>query len=528
MPEVLSRFQQKTSEIWTNLDKSQKNRIYIISSILVVAITIFIVMSTRTSYVTLINSNDSKEIKEIIRLLEDERIKFKLSQDQKTILVDSKSMNKAKVAIAKSDTLRFGGSIFADAFSKIKINTTESDKRKLWEDTEERIIAERLKMLDNIEDASVDLALPKDSLFLLEGETPKRPTASVMIKPKEKLTSKQVQAVVMMVARSVENLDPKDISVVDNNLNELNPLTGDEPIDIANSQYDLRMKRQKELENNVYKMFTGQFESFDSIAVVANPVLDFDKLKSKSKEISNPAGQDEGALISSDITTENLVNGGANGVPGTDTNPGNTDSPAYQVGNGDNSQYNKKHEIKNFEYNEVLKEEEKATGQLMPDKSTMAINLKYGERVVDEELINEEINKVKQIASSATGIPVANIVVHKFKKAAPPAPAQKQLADTIRQMVNDYGLFAVMLLLIIGLMLAAIPKKKRTQELEPALEQAAATGPRFVVPEMQEDPLPEIGFEERSEVKKQIDKFVKQKPEAVAQLLRNWLSDDWD
>ena len=31
-----------------------------------------------------------------------------------------------------------------------------------------------------------------------------------------------------------------------------------------------------------------------------------------------------------------------------------------------------------------------------------------------------------------------------------------------------------------------------------------------------------------SEVKKQIDKFVKHKPEAVAQLLRNWLADDWN
>jgi flagellar M-ring protein FliF len=53
-----------------------------------------------------------------------------------------------------------------------------------------------------------------------------------------------------------------------------------------------------------------------------------------------------------------------------------------------------------------------------------------------------------------------------------------------------------------------------------------ATGPRFVIPE--EEPVPEIELEERSEIKKQIDKFVRQKPDAVAQLLRNWLSDDWD
>ena len=43
-----------------------------------------------------------------------------------------------------------------------------------------------------------------------------------------------------------------------------------------------------------------------------------------------------------------------------------------------------------------------------------------------------------------------------------------------------------------------------------------------------DDMLPEIEIEEKSEVKKQIDKFVKKKPEAVAQLLRNWLADEWD
>ena len=76
----------------------------------------------------------------------------------------------------------------------------------------------------------------------------------------------------------------------------------------------------------------------------------------------------------------------------------------------------------------------------------------------------------------------------------------------------------------------AIPRKK--QEEQPEMEQAMAA---LQVPEDQSllflsrsDPIPEIELEERSEIKKQIDKFVKQKPDSVAQLLRNWLSDEWD
>ena len=40
--------------------------------------------------------------------------------------------------------------------------------------------------------------------------------------------------------------------------------------------------------------------------------------------------------------------------------------------------------------------------------------------------------------------------------------------------------------------------------------------------------LEEIDFDDRSEARKMIEKFVDEKPEAVAQLLRNWLNEDWE
>ena len=40
-------------------------------------------------------------------------------------------------------------------------------------------------------------------------------------------------------------------------------------------------------------------------------------------------------------------------------------------------------------------------------------------------------------------------------------------------------------------------------------------------------PLEDIEYEEGSEALKAINKFVDENPEAVANLLRNWLSDEW-
>ena len=39
--------------------------------------------------------------------------------------------------------------------------------------------------------------------------------------------------------------------------------------------------------------------------------------------------------------------------------------------------------------------------------------------------------------------------------------------------------------------------------------------------------LEEIGVEDKSEARKIVEKFVEDNPEAAANLLRNWLSEDW-
>ncbi len=533
MPEFLSRFQQQFQEFWQNLDKSQKNRLYItgvISALVVIAGIYFI---TRTTYVPLISNADTKEIKEMTKILDDKKLKYQLADSGASILIDQRSNNQAQAALIQGGYPKSSGVTFEDAFKLIKITTTESEKRKIWQREEESNISAKLKALDsNIKDAWVSLALPEPSVFIGD-KSKQKPTASVTVTPKTELTPKQVQGIVMMVARSVENLSPKDVTVIDNKLNILNSDTGDEYIDRTNNQYEMTLKKKSELEKNILNLLNLQSDNYDNIRVVVNPVLDFNKEESQKQDISRPNGMDTGALISTQETKENLVNGAQGGAPGIDTNPGTTNAPSYPTGTGNNSTYNKSSITQNYDYTRTATKVEKALGNLIPDQTTAAVILGYGRRVTDEAKLSQEfIDQVKDITSKATGIPANNITVSKFK-IAPTETTQTQMSDRIRQFINDYGMFAIMLLLIIGLAIAAIPRRKKVEEPEPALDEVAATatatvGPRFIVPDTPSENLPEIELEERSEVKKQIDKFVKQKPEAVAQLLRNWLSDEWD
>lgn len=520
MPEVFSRLQQQIMELWKNLDKSQKNRIFITSGILIIVITVGIVMLTKTTYVPLMTLDDPKDATEIEKALQEKEIKYKLG-DGGRILVDTRDKNKAEFAVA-SEGLTSGGMTFEDAWNLLNITSTESDKKHLWDNFKRNNLIAKLKMFDNVKDADVDLTKPEDSLFF-SGSSENEAKAFVRISPKGEISSEQVQGIVSVVASCIEGLKPSNVTVVDSNFNILSSDTTND-IGITTNQFKLKLKIKEEIENSVKRLYAGRSDIFDNISVVANPVLQLDKVKSTTNEVLKPTGIDE-AIISSEDKKEILENGTPNGEPGMGSNPG--DAPSYPIDAGEDSSYENTVKIRNYDYTRKLTEEEKAYGTVDSEKSSMTVALLYGQRVKDDSKITIEfIEQVKQDVSTATGISTANISVNKYPL-APIEVTPVPVAEMMRELMDTYGFFALMLILIIGLMVAVLPRKKKNEDddLVPGL--AAAGVPAFSMAENGGD-IAEIDMEEHSEVKKQIEKFVKQKPEAVANLLRNWLSDDWD
>lgn len=246
MPEVLSRMQQQVTDFWKNLDKSQKTRLLVTSGILVIVLTLAIVMLTRTTYVPLITVEDPESISAIEEALKEKNIKYKHGEG-KRILVDSKDKNKAEFALA-STGLTETGMTFEDAWSLLKVSSSESDKKQLWQNFKKNSLIAKLKMFDNVKDADVELTIPEDSMFFIEKKSEAK--ASVRINPKGEITPEQVEGIVMVVASSIEGLDPKNVTVVDNNFNILNQDLSD-GMNIPSSQYKLKLRIKEELEKNI-------------------------------------------------------------------------------------------------------------------------------------------------------------------------------------------------------------------------------------------------------------------------------------
>lgn len=528
MPEFLTRMLKPLLDFWKGLDKSQKTRIYIITGIVAVSVGIGLFLLTRPTYTTVIQDASSEDVAAMQKILSDKGISYKLTDDKSGIIVNEKDSDEAHFELGSAGYPK-NGLDFADALSDIKINTTESDKKHIWQQLDESDIARQLKLFQNVKDASVTIVRPEKTL-LIDDSNSKDAKASVVITPKDDISPKQADSMVKIVASSVEGLDPKNVTVVDNKGNILNDDSTGDDMDKTSTQYDMKMKVKNDLEKSLRNVLNDdQFDSFDTAKVVVHPVLDFDTLTQSSKEYTNPNGGDTGAVVSSQVSKENLQNGSTGGTPGVNANPGTT--PSYPQGTDSAKSYTKSDATTNYQYNETDKQSEKSLGEPIPEKSSAAITLLYGNRVPDDSKLTADlITQVKNLASTATGIPAENISVTKLK-IQPPIVEKPSMADTIKSLVSNYGLLALLLLMVIAAIIIAIPRKSKQQVLEPAFavdDDTITAASKFAYNDIKSDPVPEIDTEERSEVKKQIDKFVKQKPDAVAQLLRNWLTDDYE
>ena len=121
--------------------------------------------------------------------------------------------------------------------------------------------------------------------------------------------------------------------------------------------------------------------------------------------------------------------------------------------------------------------------------------------------------------ANATGFPEANISIIAYDE---PIFQYSSGGRTL----SDYLqiILAVLILLLLGYVVFRSTRKEKQAEME---EELSVESLLESTKENQE-PLEDIGYNEKSETRLLIEKFVEEKPEAAASLLRNWLNEEWE
>ena len=254
----------------------------------------------------------------IVAELEKMNIPYKYSEGGAAVLVPADRVYDARLKLA-SQGLPKGGNVGFELMENQKLGSSQFIEQVNFQRAMEGELARSIESVSAVQAARVHLAMPKDSIFVSEQ---KSPTASVLLNlhPGRTLDPQQVSAIVHLVASSVPELSPKNVTLVDQNGSLLSDTTksasatGMDPTQIKYVQ-DLQQSVVKRIES-IISPIVGS----GNVRAEATADVDFSRSE-QAVESYKPNQSPDAITIRSQQTSESL-SGGANagGVPGALSN----------------------------------------------------------------------------------------------------------------------------------------------------------------------------------------------------------------
>lgn len=529
---------------------TQRILIIAVVALTVVLLVVFANMAGQVEYTSLFTGLTDEEAGQVLAALEEQGVPVKTGPNG-TLLVPADQAQELRYRLTTeglpgTDDLDF--TLYSENASSF--GATDQDKTFYEQAQLQRNLALTINRMDKIKSSTVLLALAEDSPYVLTGDQPADSTASILVTlkdPSEPLTESDVAAIRSMVSKAVPSLAADNISIVDQNMRSYG-VDGENGTTTLEEQFNLQREVSKTLEQQVITLLTPVFGP-ENISASVNVILDFDKTTTNTLTLSPPTNQAEnmGIITSMRLTAERLqgANSVAEGEPGMDPNGG---APTYQEiddAAGDSTYYNAVTEV-NAEVNEVSEQIENAQGDITDISCTVILN--GGEEL--EDILPE----VQSQVATAIGVPL-NMITVSAMPFEQNAQYEQYLADQqaeaerLRQREMIMTLAVPLIIaagLIIGVLLvigylrrkkreadeeAARLEAERLAEEERARAEAEAEARREagivdieIGDETEEEDLSGM-LKDRNETLMNVRKLVEEDSAAIAQLLRNWLSD---
>ena len=350
------------------------------------------------------------------------------------------------------------------------------------------------------------------------------------------MSRSQAKSIAQYMATTLGNKTLNNITIIDNAGNTL--FSGNEEdsaAGVATANQEIKQNAEQAMADKVKKVLeSGDTQSvFDNVTVGVNLTMDFSQESSVDYRYYVEDGRSEG-YKDSETTKKTESTGGVQGVPGTDSN----DDTTYVVQDNNYSHSKSSEVTTDYLPNETITNKTGEQGKT--DLTTSSISIvatnavTYNEDVLKangtldnmtfDEYRAQNSNRVQQdvdptiitAVSQATGIPEANISIIAYD--VPYFEYSKN-----QRSLTDY--LQIIIALLVFLLLGFVVFRSLRRDEEEDVEQEVTVDQ--LLENQPDEELEDIGFNEKSEARILIEKFVDEKPEAVANLLRNWLNEDW-
>jgi len=163
---------------------------------------------------TVIYSNlELKDAANVIARLKELAIPYEIRDEGRAIAVPKEKADQARIGLAEKK-LPAGGQVGWEIFDESRLGATDFDRRIQLIRAISGELSRNIQRIEGVEDARVQVVIPETQLF---AATVAPVTAAVLLRLRSgyELAPEKIDGIVHLVASSVENLQPQNITVID-------------------------------------------------------------------------------------------------------------------------------------------------------------------------------------------------------------------------------------------------------------------------------------------------------------------------
>jgi len=553
MPDQLKQVADPIKQRWDVLTPPQRYKLLGVIAVVLIALALTAFIAFRPRWETIVSGQDMQAIQPMLVALDNAGIRNRPINHGSGLQVDARHWQEAIAVInvegAAPNSEHF---TWANALDT-GLGTTDDERRRRDILGMEGQIERQLAMMHGVNTAIVNLSVPTSRPF--DRNAP-QPSAAVALNVSQDFSPMQGREMAMLVARNVSRLEPDSVIIMDqfarsiwNGADDVQ----DNPVSTAHQMRD-------QFRNQAVMALRQNFSLvFDEIDVVFNPVFDDTLLTEEVITIFTPSeGVDGRGIPHLDRGARAEVTGGAGGIePGLAPNAAMI--PGYILPGGGVMEAAHREWDREYSVDTTTTVIQTGPGWVDPDRSTAAVTAVVERHIPqalwmtdvpagEDPLTQDDWDRFKMNnstprslnsdfedfdyflaqAAAALGIPEDNVSLVVLERVIP-HDLHVRVWD-----IPTILMVAVLLLLLAMLLFGLLRRQRDAEDEEGELEPQLAVEDLLVSTQLEEAreeeaaALEEIDYHKESEVKKQIEKFVNEKPESVAALLRNWINvEEW-
>lgn len=264
-------------------------------------------------------------------------------------------------------------------------------------------ISRTITSIEGISSARVHIVTPKQSLFT---EEQKEPTAAIYIRTKRgaKLNERQIKGIQHLVCRSVEGLNPNNVTIIDHEGQMLTKIESEDfTSKMTKEMQTYKQSVEKDLESKI-RSLVGRVTGGDRVEAKVDVSVDFTQEEQTISEVD----PEKVAVVSKNTQGSSMEGSGLNptGIPGSKSNvPGEQETVQPS---GTRSQNKQDSELINYDVSKTIAKKTLPVGTIKRISAAVLVDGKQdfpldGTKPVFEPRTGDEMKQIEDIVRKAIG-----------------------------------------------------------------------------------------------------------------------------